>query len=154
MFAKLVLAALSLVAATSAVTVDPAKWYTLSTGGSTYLDSTDSVLMPQSHTDRNALNSGNDKGVRFRFPDGLPGRVVCAAHNDHWVGIAQGDNVYLNQWSTNLDSDDWLGTAEAVGDGIELYYSDGYAGTNTIGTPVTQSEAVTWDVIEISAPQL
>lgn len=108
---------------------------------------------------RNALDSGNDKGVRFRFPDGLPGRlplllppppllrhrltpplslpgrVVCAAHNDHWVGIAQGDNVYLNQWSTNLDSDDWLGTAEAVGDGIELYYSDGYAGKNTIGTP-------------------
>lgn len=28
-----------------------------------------------------------------------------------------------------------MGTAEVVGDGIELYYSDGYAGTNSIGTP-------------------
>lgn len=77
---------------------------------------TDSKFRCSSTYSRNALDAGNDKGVRFRFLDGLlgvyfpstlpfyptcirheltlihpivrPGRVVCAAHNDHWVGIA------------------------------------------------------------------
>ncbi|KAJ7773803.1 hypothetical protein B0H16DRAFT_1304328, partial [Mycena metata] len=55
--------------------------------GSSYLDSTNSVLAIQTHLDRAALEAGTDKGVRFHFPLGEKGWVFCEAHNDHYVGM-------------------------------------------------------------------
>ncbi|KAF7289818.1 hypothetical protein MIND_01356100 [Mycena indigotica] len=79
--------ALALAACTVAqITLDPHKCFTLSTNGTQYLDSTSSVIAIQSHPDRAALESGDDKGVRFHFPTGDRGWVVCEAHNDHFVG--------------------------------------------------------------------
>ncbi|KAJ7053326.1 hypothetical protein C8F01DRAFT_1064847 [Mycena amicta] len=80
------------------VTLNPAKCFTLSTGGSLYLDSTNSVLAIQSHTNRTALEAGTDKGVRFHFPTGEGGWVVCEAHNDHYVGTS----IPPSNWNTEL----------------------------------------------------
>uniref|UniRef100_A0A0W0FTL8 Uncharacterized protein n=1 Tax=Moniliophthora roreri TaxID=221103 RepID=A0A0W0FTL8_MONRR len=73
--------------------VDPFKCYTLTTGGSNYLDSSDSVLNVENHPNRQALIDDNDKGVSFRFPGGMGGPVVCQAHNDHRVGLANDGNT-------------------------------------------------------------
>lgn len=45
---------------------------------------------------RSELERGNDKGVRFRFPTGEGGIVVCQAHNDHLVGVSG------NAWRTDV----------------------------------------------------
>ncbi|KAL1741513.1 hypothetical protein HDZ31DRAFT_45293 [Schizophyllum fasciatum] len=133
------------------VTVDPAKWYTLSWDGMQYLDSTNSVLMIQQHNSFDDLDKGSDKGVRFRFPDGLPGKIVCEAHNDHFVGLAEGSSPALNQWDT-FQNEDRAGTAEAGDKGIIISFKgSAYVGrTNIDGFPVSQGEAQEWDVREIS----
>lgn len=41
--------------------------------------------MPQGHNSFEDLDKGSDKGGRFRFPDGLPGKLVCEAHDDQFV---------------------------------------------------------------------
>ncbi|KAI4523881.1 hypothetical protein K525DRAFT_195292 [Schizophyllum commune Loenen D] len=150
--ATLALATLSNAAAIPkrAVTVDPGKWYTLSWDGMQYLDSTNSVLMIQQHNSFDDLNNGDDKGVRFRFPDGLPGKIVCEAHNDHFVGLAEGSTPVLNQFDT-FQNEDRAATAEAGDKGIIIHFGDSYYGrTNVDGNPVSESEAQEWDVREIS----
>ena len=113
------------------------------------------------------LNNGDDKGVRFRFPDGLPGesafqsllpshtepflgKIVCEAHNDHFVGLAEGSTPVLNQFDT-FQNEDRAATAEAGDKGIIIHFGDSYYGrTNVDGNPVSESEAQEWDVREIS----
>ncbi|KAL1734187.1 hypothetical protein EV714DRAFT_234351 [Schizophyllum commune] len=132
------------------VIVDPAKWYTLSWDGMQYLDSTNSVLQINQHNSFDDLDKGTDKGVRFRFPDGLPGHIVCEAHNDHFVGVAKGSTSVLDQFNTFQD-EDRAATAEAGEKGIIIHFGDQYYGrTNLIGTPVSQADAQEWDVREIS----
>ncbi|KAL1688576.1 hypothetical protein GGG16DRAFT_104337 [Schizophyllum commune] len=132
------------------VSVDPAKWYTLSWDGMQYLDSSKGVLMIQQHDNFDDLNNGGDKGVRFRFPDGLPGKIVCEAHNDHFVGLAEGQTPEMNQFDT-YQSEDRAATAEAGDKGIFIHFGDSWVGrTNIEGWPVAESDAQEWDVREIS----
>ncbi|TRM60750.1 hypothetical protein BD626DRAFT_435130 [Schizophyllum amplum] len=135
------------------VTVDPAKWYTLSVNGNLYLDSTNDVLMPQNHNSFDDLNSGTDKGVRFRFPDGLPGKLVCEAHNDHFVGLAEGSQPELNQFNT-FQKEDRAVTAEAGVTGIIIHFNGDYVGTQQIGSPVDKGDAEDWDLREIAMTPL
>ncbi|KAF7289816.1 hypothetical protein MIND_01355900 [Mycena indigotica] len=80
------------------ITLDPHKCFTLSTNGTQYLDSTNSVLAIQVHPDRASLEAGGDKGVRFHFPTGDRGWVVCEAHDGHFVGTT----IPPSNWKTDI----------------------------------------------------
>ncbi|KAL1745845.1 hypothetical protein HDZ31DRAFT_35402 [Schizophyllum fasciatum] len=134
---------------TRAVTVDPGKWYTLSTDTVKYLDSKNSVLFIEDHQSWDDLNAGTDKGVRFRFPDGLPGKLVSEAHNDHFVGLAEGASQALNQFNTFQDEDRAV-TAEAGDNGVIIHFGQSYVGGIVDGFPVGKAQAIEWSLKEIS----
>ncbi|KAK7051551.1 hypothetical protein VNI00_004530 [Paramarasmius palmivorus] len=127
--------------------VDPFKCYTLTTGDSNYLDSKDSVLNVENHPDRQALTDDNDKGVSFRFPGGIGGSVVCQAHNDHQVGLA--DN---GKWRTDNGGDGWPAKVLDGGHGViianppETRYISGTGGLT--------EEKFVWEVKEIPCMKL
>ena len=78
------------------------------------------------------------------------GKIVCEAHNDHFVGLAEGQTPEMNQFDT-YQSEDRAATAEAGDKGIIIHFGDSYYGrTNVDGNPVSESEAQEWDVREIS----
>ena len=90
--------------------------------------------------------------TRLRFPVNDPslGKIVCEAHNDHFVGLAEGSTPVLNQFDT-FQNEDRAATAEAGDKGIIIHFGDSYYGrTNVDGNPVSESEAQEWDVREIS----
>ncbi|KAJ7848649.1 hypothetical protein B0H14DRAFT_2767645 [Mycena olivaceomarginata] len=98
--------------------------YTLSKNGTQYLDSTNSVLAIQVHADRAALEAGDDKGVRFHFPLGEKGWVVCEAHNDHYVGTSIPDAV---NWATedSLATTVALATIHIAASGNQVFINAG-----------------------------
>ncbi|KAJ7274877.1 hypothetical protein C8J57DRAFT_1127678 [Mycena rebaudengoi] len=134
--------------AAALVTLDPAKCYTLSRDGTQYLDSTSSVLAIQTHADRAALESGDDKGVRFHFPGGEGGFVVCEAHNDHFVGTTIPNAA---QWSTNdsLGQTVALATIHISASGSKVFLNAGPRKhmSSTAGVTTTEFD---WDIQEIN----
>ncbi|KAJ6529168.1 hypothetical protein DFH09DRAFT_934875 [Mycena vulgaris] len=127
------------------VTLDTSKCYTLSTNGTQYLDSTNSVLAIQVHADRAALEAGTDKGVRFHFPLGENGWV---AHNDHFVGTTIPD---ASKWSTedSLGSTVALATIHISASGKQVYLNAGPRKhmSSTAGVTTTEFD---WDIQEIN----
>ncbi|KAF7350315.1 hypothetical protein MVEN_01335900 [Mycena venus] len=127
---------------------DPSKCFTLSTNGTQYLDSTNSVLAIQVHPDRAALEAGTDKGVRFHFPLGEKGWVVCEAHNDHFVGTTIPNAV---QWSTedSLGATVALATIHISASGKQVFLNAGPRKhmTSTAGVSTTEFD---WDIQEIN----
>ncbi|KAJ7096623.1 hypothetical protein B0H15DRAFT_880079 [Mycena belliarum] len=132
--------------AAAQVTLDTSKCYTLSKNGTQYLDSTNSVLAIQSHPDRAALEAGSDKGVRFRFPLGENGWVVCEAHNDHYVGTTIPN---ASEWSTNdsLGATVALATIHIAGNQVYLNAGPRKHMSATAGVTTTQFN---WDIQEIN----
>ncbi|KAJ7686216.1 hypothetical protein B0H17DRAFT_1013714 [Mycena rosella] len=159
--------ALALVSAVAAqVTFDPSKCFTLSTNSTQYLDSTNSVLAIQVHADRAALEAGDDKGVRFHFPLGENGWVVCEAlpisyngyntradrpfqaHNDHYVGTAIPN---ASEWSTEDSLGDTvaLATIHIAASGSQVYLNGGPRKQMSSTAGVTTTE-FNWDIQEIN----
>ncbi|KAJ6493060.1 hypothetical protein C8R45DRAFT_988816 [Mycena sanguinolenta] len=130
------------------VTLDPTKCYTLSTSSTNYLDSTNSVIEIQVHANRTELEAGTDKGVRFHFPLGEGGWVVCEAHDEHYVGTAIPNN---NEWATedSLASTVSLATIHLTSSGTQAYLNAGPRQqlTATAGVGPT---AFNWDIQEIN----
>ncbi|KAJ7487889.1 hypothetical protein FB451DRAFT_1225821 [Mycena latifolia] len=130
------------------VTLDTSKCYTLSTNGTQYLDSTNSVLAIQVHPDRAALEAGTDKGVRFHFPLGENGWVVCEAHNDHYVGTTIPN---ASKWSTedSLGATVALATIHISASGNQVYLNAGPRKhmSSTAGVTTTEFD---WDIQEIN----
>ncbi|KAJ7866683.1 hypothetical protein B0H13DRAFT_2044129 [Mycena leptocephala] len=130
------------------VTLDTSKCYTLSTNGTQYLDSTDSVLAIQVHPDRAALEAGTDKGVRFHFPLGEKGWVVCEAHDDHFVGTSIPNAA---KWATedSLGSTVALATIHISASGKQVYLNAGPRKhmSSTAGVTTTEFD---WDIQEIN----
>ncbi|KAJ6571590.1 hypothetical protein B0H19DRAFT_935808, partial [Mycena capillaripes] len=122
-----------------------AQCYTLSTNGTQYLDSTNSVLAIQSHPDRAALEAGTDKGVRFHFPLGEKGWV---AHNDHFVGTTIPNAV---QWATedSLGATVALATIHISASGKQVFLNAGPRKhmSSTAGVTTTEFD---WDIQEIN----
>ncbi|KAJ6608267.1 hypothetical protein B0H10DRAFT_2226964 [Mycena sp. CBHHK59/15] len=134
---------------TAQVFLDTTKCYTLSTNGTQYLDSTNSVLAIQSHPDRAALEAGTDKGVRFHFPLGENGWVVCeAAHNDHYVGTTIPN---ASKWSTedSLGATVALATIHISASGTQVYLNAGPRKhlSSTAGVSTTEFN---WDIQDIN----
>jgi len=134
----------SLVAAQ--VTLDPTLCYTLSTNGTQYLDSTNSVVEIQVHANRTELEQGTDKGVRFHFPLGENGWVVCEAHDDHYVGTII---VNPTEWATEdaLGSTNNLATIQISGNQVYINSGPRRMMTATAGVGTT---AFNWDIQEIN----
>ncbi|KAF7349389.1 hypothetical protein MSAN_01728700 [Mycena sanguinolenta] len=141
------------------VILDPTKCYTLSTNGTNYLDSTNSVIKIQVHANRTELEAGTDQGVRFHFPLGEGGWVVCEAHDEHYVGTAIPNN---NEWATehtilirrndaqdSLASTVSLATIHLTSSGTQAYLNAGPRQqlTATAGVGPT---AFDWDIQEIN----
>ncbi|KAJ7135844.1 hypothetical protein C8R44DRAFT_609429 [Mycena epipterygia] len=138
--------ALALTSLVSAqVTLDTSKCYTLSTNGTQYLDSTNSVLAIQVHADRAALEAGTDKGVRFHFPLGENGWV---AHNDHYVGTTIPNAA---QWSTSDSIGDTvaLATIHISASGQQVYLNAGPRKQMSVTAGVTTTQ-FNWDIQEIN----
>ncbi|KAL1748566.1 hypothetical protein HDZ31DRAFT_29523 [Schizophyllum fasciatum] len=134
-------AALALPSVASALTLDPKKCYTLSRDGNQYLDSTDSVLKIQTHDED--LSTGDDKGVRFHFPDLENGWV---AHNDHFVGT---DTIPGTKWSTNDSEGSTVALATPHVKGEKIYLSAGLR--RFVGKDAeVATEEFDWDVKEIN----
>ncbi|KAJ7637290.1 hypothetical protein DFH06DRAFT_1335966 [Mycena polygramma] len=131
--------------AAAQVTLDPTKCYTLSTNGTQYLDSTNSVLAIQVHPDRAALEAGTDKGVRFHFPLGENGWV---AHDEHYVGTTIPNAV---EWATedSLGATVALATIHTTTSGQQAYLNAGPRKqmSSTAGVTTTQFN---WDIQEIN----
>ncbi|ESK93239.1 hypothetical protein Moror_14601 [Moniliophthora roreri MCA 2997] len=127
--------------------VDPFKCYTLTTGGSNYLDSSDSVLNVENHPNRQALIDDNDKGVSFRFPGGMGGPVVCQAHNDHRVGLAND-----GKWRTDYGETGW--PAKVLDGGSGVIIANPPETRFISGTGGLTEEKFVWDLQEISCMKL
>ncbi|KAJ7466701.1 hypothetical protein B0H11DRAFT_2239579 [Mycena galericulata] len=130
------------------VTLDPTLCYTLSTNGTQYLDSTNSVLQIQVHANRTALEAGTDKGVRFHFPLGVNGWVVCEAHDDHYVGTTI---VNPTEWATedSLGSTVALATIQISASGDQVFLNSGPRRYMTAAAGVGTTE-FDWDILEIN----
>ncbi|KAJ7151258.1 hypothetical protein C8R46DRAFT_1198192 [Mycena filopes] len=130
------------------VTLDTSKCYTLSTGGVNYLDSTDSVLAIQIHTNRTELEHGTDEGVRFHFPLGEKGWVVNEAHDGHYVGTSIPNAA---KWSTeeSLGATVALATIHISTSGKQVYLNAGPRKhmSSTAGVSTTEFD---WDIQEIN----
>ncbi|KAJ7773801.1 hypothetical protein B0H16DRAFT_1408536 [Mycena metata] len=130
------------------VTLDSSKCYTLSTNGTSYLDSTDSVLAIQIHANRTALEEGTDKGVRFHFPLGENGWVACEAHDEHYVGTAIPNN---GKWDTedSLGATVALATIHISASGQQVFLNAGprHHMSSTAGVSTTEFD---WDIQEIN----
>ncbi|KAF7324055.1 hypothetical protein MKEN_00627900 [Mycena kentingensis (nom. inval.)] len=143
----------SVVCTYAQVTIDdPKKCFTLSTEGTKYLDSTNSVLAIQTHADRAALETGDDKGVRFHFPLGEGGWVVCEAHNDHFVGTT----VPPSNWKTeappsqlSLGSTSELATIHLTQGGKKAYVN-ATPRHFISATAGVASEPFEWDILPIN----
>ncbi|KAK7019128.1 hypothetical protein R3P38DRAFT_2981154 [Favolaschia claudopus] len=137
---------LALAAQVDALVLDTKKCYTLSTNGTQYLDSTNSVLAIQSHPDRAELEQGSDKGVRFHFPLLENGWVVCEAHNDHYVGTTIPN---AQKWSTedSLGATVALATVHISGNQIYLNAGPRKQLSSTAGVSTTPFN---WDIQEIN----
>ncbi|KAJ7083880.1 hypothetical protein C8R44DRAFT_52761 [Mycena epipterygia] len=80
---------------TTSSSIDPTKWYTLTSGNNNYLNSVDDVL-----TSINFVSlDPPEPGMQFQFPQGLFGRMVSQVHTDKAVGLAADNKT----WSTNTD---------------------------------------------------
>ncbi|KAJ7817349.1 hypothetical protein B0H14DRAFT_2602066 [Mycena olivaceomarginata] len=145
---NLIMALTFILAAAAQVTLDTSKCYTLSKNGTQYLDSTNSVLAIQVHADRAALEAGDDKGVRFHFPLGEKGWVVCEAHNDHYVGTSIPDAV---NWATedSLATTVALATIHIAASGSQVFINAGPRKhlSATAGVSTTEFD---WDIQEIN----
>ncbi|KAJ7197714.1 hypothetical protein B0H12DRAFT_1236467 [Mycena haematopus] len=130
------------------VTLDTTKCYTLSTNSTQYLDSTNSVLAIQVHANRTELEAGTDKGVRFHFPLGENGWVVCEAHDEHYVGTAIPTD---NKWATedSLGSTVALATIHISASGEQVYLNAGPRIQMTSAAGVGTTE-FNWDIQEIN----
>ncbi|KAJ7028027.1 hypothetical protein C8F04DRAFT_964518 [Mycena alexandri] len=127
------------------VTLDSSKCYTLSTNGTSYLDSTDSVLAIQIHPNRTALEQGTDEGVRFHFPLGEKGWV---AHDEHYVGTTIPN---AEKWSTedSLGATVALATIHISASGQQVFLNAGprHHMSSTAGVSTTEFN---WDIQEIN----
>ncbi|KAJ7207261.1 hypothetical protein GGX14DRAFT_522261 [Mycena pura] len=136
--------ALALTSVVAQVTLDPTKCFTLSTNGTQYLDSTNSVMEIQSHPDRAALEAGTDKGVRFHFPLGEGGWV---AHDEHFVGTT----IPPSDWKTELSlgSTSELATIHLTSSGTKAYLNSGprHYVSSSAGVSSTEFD---WDILEIN----
>ncbi|KAF8211161.1 hypothetical protein K438DRAFT_1806789 [Mycena galopus ATCC 62051] len=130
------------------VVLDTTKCYTLSTNGTQYLDSTNSVLEIQIHPNRTELEAGTDEGVRFHFPLGENGWVVCEAHDEHYVGTPIPTN---GKWPTEdaLGSTNALATIHISASGEQVYLNAGprHHMSSTAGVDTTEFD---WDIQEIN----
>ena len=55
------------------------------------------------------LNRDNDKGVRFQFPQGDGGLVICQAHAGHFVGVSgSGWSTDVRKYTGPLTKTVWL----------------------------------------------
>ncbi|KAJ7752455.1 hypothetical protein DFH07DRAFT_1031691 [Mycena maculata] len=106
------------------VTLDPTLCYTLSTNGTQYLDWINSVPAIQSHLNRTELEGGTDKGIRFHFPLGENGWVVCEAHDEYYVGTTI---INPTEWATedSLGSTVALATIQISVSGEQVYLQSG-----------------------------
>ncbi|KAJ7624946.1 hypothetical protein FB45DRAFT_924622 [Roridomyces roridus] len=135
--------------ASATITLDPTLCYTLSANGTQYLDSTNSVLKIQVHANRTELEQGDDKGVRFHFPLGENGWVVCEAHDEHYVGTTF---VNPTEWSTedSLASAVSLATIHISDAGDQVYITSSPRRQMTSTAGVSSATAFNWDIQQIN----
>ncbi|KAJ7167246.1 hypothetical protein C8R43DRAFT_1121681 [Mycena crocata] len=81
---------------TTSASIDPTKWYTLTTGNAHYLNAVKDGLSSINY----AYVLGSSKpGMKFQFPEGLYGHVVSQLHTDKAIDLSADNKT----WSTKAD---------------------------------------------------
>ncbi|PAV18100.1 hypothetical protein PNOK_0658600 [Pyrrhoderma noxium] len=131
-------------------TVSSDKYYTIYSEDLSFLDSTNSKITTQSAESVSDITSNKgDKGLRFRFPDGIPGKVICEAHMGHYVGYDSDKGT----WRTDISESDSGKLAEVSyftdRDADKKYIQIGVGGYYISTNAQRTSHAAPWQFDEI-----